>query len=554
MNVAKQQYGMANIISHGGFYLDSKGVRKTDDKIFLPAYMQSRFGHLPFISGHFGYDFAKHFMANRYSFTFLRDPAERILSFYYFCQTRDPNQFKIYDLAQRFPLDEFLTLGFSDPEVKGHIWNHQVCQLAIGRGSPASDLYLEDKALLELAIQHLDEFSYVGFTETFEEDCDNILMDIRITLPGGNLKSNVTEGRPYFNDLPESSKKLLLDLTELDRQLYEQALSKRHSVSKNASWLLSKVKGYLWKTFDSRLQSIGNKNLDVQPVDEIVKSSSLSAVSPANAPEINEYAPMFEEKRSQTQDHKHTIAVVIHAFYETIFDEILGYLENVHSVPLKLYVTSPIELIESLHKKLQLQKHSFYAFPVINHGRDILPFLKIMPEVIKDGHDLFIKVHSKKSVHREDGDLWRADVFEKLLSESALKTNIDYLANNPEVGILGPTDHIVPMRLYMGSNLARVTQLAGTMGVDGETLEKLNFVPGTMFFARTKAIIPLLNLALIESDFEAEAKQVDGTLAHAVERLFAVSAYAAGLTVGSLDNTVTEDYRFRYKYRNKRTI
>ncbi|MDD5410515.1 MAG: glycoside hydrolase family 99-like domain-containing protein [Methylobacter sp.] len=243
-------------------------------------------------------------------------------------------------------------------------------------------------------------------------------------------------------------------------------------------------------------------------------------------------------------DNNHSIAVVIHTFYEDVFDEILGYLENIHSTSLKLYVTAPDDLVESIRRKLLQQKYSFYILPVNNHGRDILPFIKIMPEVLQGGHDLLIKVHTKKSKHRQDGGVWRNDIFEKLLFESALIANIDYLANNPEIGILGPTGHIVPMNFYWGSNATRVTELAARMGVDSDTLKSLNFVAGTMFIARTKAMIPLLNIALTEEDFEQEDGQVDGTLAHAIERLFSISAHSIRLMTTCRENISNMNYEF----------
>ena len=241
------------------------------------------------------------------------------------------------------------------------------------------------------------------------------------------------------------------------------------------------------------------------------------------------------------------VAVVIHAFYEAIFDEILGYLEKTQSTSLKLYVTTSIELFEAANRKLQLQKHSFYVLPVSNRGRDILPFLKIMPEVVKSGHDLLIKVHTKKSVHRKDGDVWRKDVFDKLLSDQSVKANIDYLANNSDVGILGPIGHIVPMEGYTGANAGRVAQLAALLSIDNTALQQLNFVAGSMFIARTKAILPLLTIALSETDFEAEAGQLDGTLAHTLERIFPVSAFSVGLRTCSPDNSVTKNYQFTNK-------
>jgi hypothetical protein len=229
VNLAKHFYGKDNVIGHNGFYLNSNCCRIENDKLFQPEFMQNQIGNIPFISGHFGYGFAKHFMANRYSFTFLRDPIERILSLYFYCKIRDPSQYKHYELAQRLSLDEFLQLGFTDPEFKGRLWNHQVCQLAAGWGDPTFGTHKDDE-LLDLALQHLDEFSFVGFTETFDKDRDIILKNIGISIPVSKLKSNDNPGRPRFDSLPQSSKDLLFELTALDRQLYELAWARRKSI------------------------------------------------------------------------------------------------------------------------------------------------------------------------------------------------------------------------------------------------------------------------------------------------------------------------------------
>lgn len=224
IELARSAYGIHNVMSHDDYlkgitYFPSTGEVKVDEEVLHD------FHGIPFLSGHFGYGFAKRYMPGRYSFTFLRDPIERVLSFYYFCKGSDPRKFALYKLSQQVTLDEFLQMGLVDPEVKTFIWNNQVWQLACGFGDldirPLSAF--EEIELLELASKHIDELSYVGLAETFEEDRDAILRDLGIVPPEARIVSNANLGRPTYNDLPQSTKDLLFELTELDRVLYNKA-------------------------------------------------------------------------------------------------------------------------------------------------------------------------------------------------------------------------------------------------------------------------------------------------------------------------------------------
>lgn len=224
IKIASSAYGNDNVISHGDYM---KGVNcfPHEGKFWINKQVIDSFHKVPFLSGHFGFDFLKQYMLNRYSFTFLRDPVERVLSFYYFCKNQDPNLFRIYKICQQTTLDEFLRMGLVDPEIKYFIWNNQVWQLACGFGN--LDNYnlssFEAIKLLDLALIHLNSFSYIGFTETFEKDRDNILKALGITIPSERIISNANPGRPVFDDLPQSTKSLLLELTEMDRVFYKQA-------------------------------------------------------------------------------------------------------------------------------------------------------------------------------------------------------------------------------------------------------------------------------------------------------------------------------------------
>ena len=57
------------------------------------------------------------------------------------------------------------------------------------------------------------------------------------------------------------------------------------------------------------------------------------------------------------------------------------------------------------------------------------------------------------------------------------------------------------------------------------------FVAGSMFWLRLPALRPLLDAGLAIEDFETEASQIDGTLAHAVERVFAHVVLNSGYQV-----------------------
>ena len=170
--------------------------------------------------------------------------------------------------------------------------------------------------------------------------------------------------------------------------------------------------------------------------------------------------------------------------------------------------------------------------------------MKIMPEVLKAGHNIVVKIHTKKSLHRVDGEAWRQDLYDKLLTDDALKIAITTLVQNLDVGILGPEGHLVSMNYFWGFNTKRVTELSARLGVDSDELSDLSFVAGSMFIARVDALIPMLNLAINPDEFEIETGQVDGTLAHAMERLFSVSAHAINLKTICPAAHVLNSYEF----------
>jgi len=131
-----------------------------------------------------------------------------------------------------------LQMGLTDPLVKDCIWNHQAWQLACGWGNSEqrSVSCFEPDKILDLAIRHLEDFSYIGFAETFEDDRDKIFKDLRIPIPKKEIISNANHGRPTSKGLPRRTLNLLEELTHLDSALYKEAWSRRNSFIKGLLW------------------------------------------------------------------------------------------------------------------------------------------------------------------------------------------------------------------------------------------------------------------------------------------------------------------------------
>jgi lipopolysaccharide biosynthesis protein len=244
------------------------------------------------------------------------------------------------------------------------------------------------------------------------------------------------------------------------------------------------------------------------------------------------------------------IGVVVHAYHEDVLEIILDRLVRLGAFDLYLYVTCAPERAQRVRGRLKNTGMRFELFECPNRGRDVLPFLLLLPRLLDAGHDLLLKLHTKKSEHRKDGHLWVSDLFDKLLSEAAISEAISHFQAHPGTGILGPGDHVIPMPHYWGRNAATVKRLSARLGIDASLLSDVRFVAGTMFFARPQSLLPLASLAIRADDFEEECGQIDGTLAHAMERLFSVSALAAGFaTVSPGDRLPDASYRYAARTR-----
>ena len=247
----------------------------------------------------------------------------------------------------------------------------------------------------------------------------------------------------------------------------------------------------------------------------------------------------FYQKNTAPNDKRNIekIAIVLHVFYLDVFLEIIDLLKNSDFQNFKLFITTPEFLKEEISIILKAGSFQHSIFIVDNRGRDVLPFLKILQYVFDEGYELILKIHTKRSNHLKKRDLWKDDLFNKIIGKDCIGKVIQTFNHHQEIGMIGPLGHILPMALYYGGNAQKVLLLSLEMGLKKEQLQNLHFTAGTMFYARKEALIPVLNLGLTDQDFEPENNQLDGTLAHALERAITSSLLVSGLKLADTSST-----------------
>lgn len=208
------------------------------------------------------------------------------------------------------------------------------------------------------------------------------------------------------------------------------------------------------------------------------------------------------------------VAVILHLYYESCWDEIDYYLSNIAD-PLDLYVSLGEHVSKATEDKLLIKFPNAVIYKLPNIGRDIAPFIHIFKSIDVNRYEAICKIHSKKSKHRVDGALWRNYLLGRLLGSSRKVKLIRENLNDSDVGMISPYFHRLCSKNYINDNQELLSKLIEMHGESYGSVS-FDFVGGSMFWFKPQALEPLLFMDI--GSFELENNQLDGTLAHAVER------------------------------------
>ncbi|MBA3706834.1 MAG: glycoside hydrolase family 99-like domain-containing protein, partial [Bacteroidetes bacterium] len=231
-------------------------------------------------------------------------------------------------------------------------------------------------------------------------------------------------------------------------------------------------------------------------------------------------------KETQVINKTADIAVVLHLFYVDLWEEMKKELKNFNK-PIDLYINinnnATIKEIEKIKK--DYPKAKIYSFE--NRGRDILPFLKILKIILPLNYSAICKIHTKKSPHRDDGNEWRNSLIKGLIgTPERINQSIKLLEK--DTGIVVSKGNLYSYKMWIGSNAELVEDFAKKANI--QIPDDFMFPAGAMFWIKPKVFQKIVD-HMDEKDFFVEEGHLDGTIAHACERIVGLLCIESNLKI-----------------------
>ena len=230
---------------------------------------------------------------------------------------------------------------------------------------------------------------------------------------------------------------------------------------------------------------------------------------------------------SRQSPRLHDAVMLFHIFYADLIDDLARRLATLQG-SLDAIITFPEQWPAAAVNALARAAPGAVLVPMPNRGRDVAPFLTALKIARERGHTIFCKAHTKKSPHRSDGAAWRDRLLDGLMSVDRAQAALALFEQDGRLGLLAPESD----RMLLGE--------PGVMTHNAEGVDQLSrqfklrcgpdtaFPAGTMFWGRIAAFEALAGQDL---SFEPELGRVDGTLAHAFERIVGCLVEKAGYRV-----------------------
>lgn len=236
---------------------------------------------------------------------------------------------------------------------------------------------------------------------------------------------------------------------------------------------------------------------------------------------------------------KHKIALIMHLYFLDLLEDSLKWALAMPAEADVYITTNTEEKKEAIEKVFkQLPCNHLEVRIIENRGRDVSSLLVGVKDVIGQ-YDYACFVHDKKTAQLTPcsvGEGFAYKCFKNTLyNKIFVKNVIGLFAENPNLGILSPPipnhgDFFPSIGCEWTNNFSNTENLAKKIGVTVPMSgNKEHLAPlGTMFWFRPKAMKPLYDYDWTYKDFPPEPNSTDGSLLHAIERLYPFVVQQAG--------------------------
>lgn len=274
---------------------------------------------------------------------------------------------------------------------------------------------------------------------------------------------------------------------------------------------------------------------------------------PADGTNVSAAVP-FNYDLSDVQPPSSPIGVICHIFYDDLAAEMRRLLDNI-PFPTDVFISTDTEA-----KRVVIET-AFAGWPkghceiriVQNRGRDIAPKLVTFRDVYEH-HELVLFLHGKKSLTSSIGESWRKTLTRSLVGSSDIvRSIVEIFSQNPDIGIV-MCEHFEPIREFLNwdYNFHIARRIAKRMGFKLTSKHFVEMPSGSMFWIRSKAFRPMLDLKLTVRDFPKEEGQFNNTTQHAIERLMLYTCEYAGYNWIKVADPIFFKDKSRIVYLNSR--
>lgn len=289
---------------------------------------------------------------------------------------------------------------------------------------------------------------------------------------------------------------------------------------------------YIKEHFDYDMNMVLDNILRLQNMADIKRQLHLNYILPSKY--------LIAESSNTTKK----VALIIHIYFKDLIPYCLRYAKSMPRYADIIITTDKedkkADIIEAFK---DIDCNNVKVILIENRGRDVSALLVACKDFIMD-YDYVCFAHDKKTLQvypHSIGESFSYKCFENVLGSKAYVENIIQTFDQDErLGLLTPSPpnhgdfYPTLSTMSWGPNYEITVELAKRLGLHVDiSRDKDAIAPlGTMFWFRTSAMKRLFDEDWEYKDFPTEPNKNDGTLLHAVERIYPFVVQDAGYLVG----------------------